>query len=176
MRRRGTISFEVETGDGWSFTGRHDDKTGPQLSRRPRPLSGVEAVAGVAAGLIRHDQRPILLGLITSPERRRRRARRRRTDRPAAPDSWPAGARVIVRRERPHPGAQLSPFEERDGWRYTAIVTNAPVEALQWLEARHRAHARVEDRIRCAKESGLRRLPSPEFAINAAWCAPQQPN
>jgi Transposase DDE domain group 1 len=41
---------------------------------------------------------------------------------------------------------------------------------LQWLEARHRAHARVEDRIRCAKDTGLRRLPSREFAINQAWC------
>ena len=83
---------------------------------------------------------------------------------------WPEGARVIVRRERPHPGAQLSLFEERDGWRYTAIITNTPVGALQWLEARHRAHARVEDRIRCAKDTGLRRLPSREFAINQAWC------
>jgi hypothetical protein len=60
---------------------------------------------------------------------------------------WPAKMRVIVRRERPHPGAQLSLFEERDGWRYTAFVTNTQVGALQWLEARHRAHARVEDRI-----------------------------
>ncbi|MFE9207620.1 IS1380 family transposase, partial [Micromonospora sp. NPDC007230] len=59
---------------------------------------------------------------------------------------WPPGMRVIVRRERPHPGAQLSLFEERDGWRYTAFVTNTAVGALQWLEARHRAHARVEDR------------------------------
>jgi hypothetical protein len=83
---------------------------------------------------------------------------------------WPAGMRVIVRRERPHPGAQLSLFEERDGWRYTALVTNTAVGALQWLEARHRAHARVEDRIRCAKDTGLGRLPSREFAINQAWC------
>ena len=83
---------------------------------------------------------------------------------------WPEGARVIVRRERPHPGAQLSLFEERDGWRYTAIITNTQAGAVQWLEARHRAHARVEDRIRCAKDTGLRRLPSREFAINQAWC------
>ncbi|GAB3808118.1 IS1380-like element ISMsm3 family transposase [Micromonospora zhanjiangensis] len=83
---------------------------------------------------------------------------------------WPAGMRVIVRRERPHPGAQLTLFEERDGWRYTAFVTNTTLGALQWLEARHRAHARVEDRIRCAKDTGLRRLPSREFAINQAWC------
>jgi hypothetical protein len=83
---------------------------------------------------------------------------------------WPDRMRVIVRRERPHPGAQLSLFEERDGWRYTAFVTNTQVGALQWLEARHRAHARVEDRIRCAKDTGLRRLPSRDFAINQAWC------
>jgi len=83
---------------------------------------------------------------------------------------WPAGMRVIVRRERPHPGAQLTLFEERDGWRYTAFITNTTVGALQWLEARHRAHARVEDRIRCAKDTGLRRLPSRVFAINQAWC------
>jgi hypothetical protein len=83
---------------------------------------------------------------------------------------WPAGMRVIVRRERPHPGAQLSLFEERDGWRYTAFVTNTRTGSLQWLEVRHRAHARVEDRIRCAKDCGLRRLPSRQFAINTAWC------
>jgi hypothetical protein len=83
---------------------------------------------------------------------------------------WPAGMRVVVRRERPHPGAQLSLFEERDGWRYTAFVTNTRIGQLQWLEARHRAHARVEDRIRCAKDTGLRRLPSRDFDINHAWC------
>ena len=51
---------------------------------------------------------------------------------------WPAGMRVIVRRERPHPGAQLSLLEERDGWRYQAFVTNTKVGQLACLEARHR--------------------------------------
>jgi len=88
----------------------------------------------------------------------------------ALPDGWPPGMRVVVRRERPHPGAQLTLFETRDGWRYTAFVTNATTGQLQWLEARHRAHARVEDRIRCARDVGLGRLPSREFAINQAWC------
>ncbi|HUO37745.1 MAG TPA: IS1380 family transposase [Mycobacterium sp.] len=83
--------------------------------------------------------------------------------------SWPAGMRVIVRRERPHPGAQLSMFEERDGWRYQAFVTNTATGQLAFLEARHRAHARVEDRIRHAKDTGLGRFPSREFAINTAW-------
>ncbi|WP_042328974.1 IS1380 family transposase [Dietzia sp. UCD-THP] len=79
------------------------------------------------------------------------------------------GMRVIVRRERPHPGAQLSMFEEIDGWRYQAFVTNTATGQLQFLEARHRAHARVEDRIRHAKDTGLGRLPSREFALNQAW-------
>lgn len=79
--------------------------------------------------------------------------------------------RVIVRRERPHPGAQLSLFEEADGWRYRAFVTNTTtvLGPLAFLEARHRAHARVEDRIRNAKDAGLGRVPSRRFAINSAW-------
>lgn len=83
--------------------------------------------------------------------------------------TWPDEMRVIVRRERPHPGAQLSLFEERDGWRYQAFVTNTKVGQLAFLEARHRAHARVEDRIRHAKDSGLGRFPSREFDINQVW-------
>lgn len=82
---------------------------------------------------------------------------------------WPDGMRVIVRRERPHPGAQLSLFEERDGWRYQAFVTNTTTGQLAFLEARHRAHARVEDRIRHAKDSGMGRFPSREFDINQVW-------
>jgi hypothetical protein len=81
---------------------------------------------------------------------------------------WPAGMRVIVRRERPHPGAQLR-FTDIDGWRFQAFATDTDVGQLAWLEARHRAHARVEDRIRCAKDTGLGRLPSRSFAINAVW-------
>ena len=82
---------------------------------------------------------------------------------------WPPGMRVIVRRERPHPGAQLSLFEQADGWRYQAIATNTATGQLAFLEARHRAHARVEDRIRHAKDTGLGRFPSREFAVNQAW-------
>ena len=81
--------------------------------------------------------------------------------------------RLIVRRERPHPGAQLSLFEEADGWRYQVVATNTPPagQQLAFLEARHRAHARVEDRIRHAKDTGLGRFPSREFTINQAWLA-----
>jgi hypothetical protein len=85
---------------------------------------------------------------------------------------YPAGTRVIVRRERPHPGAQLDLIETRDGWRYTAFATDTPIGVggqLAFLDARHRAHARVEDRIRTAKDTGLRHFPSRTFTINTAW-------
>jgi hypothetical protein len=84
---------------------------------------------------------------------------------------YPDGMRVIVRRERPHPGAQLDLIEERDGWRYTCLATDTPAGQLAWLDARHRAHARVEDRIRTGKDTGLGRFPSKLFAINQAWLA-----
>lgn len=82
---------------------------------------------------------------------------------------WPDRMRVIVRRERPHPGAQLSLFDQRNGLRYQAFATDTPTGQLAHLEARHRAHARVEDRIRCGKDTGIGRFPSRVFAINAAW-------
>jgi Transposase DDE domain group 1 len=81
---------------------------------------------------------------------------------------WPAGMRVIVRRERPHPGAQLT-FTDIHGWRFQAFATDTPAGQLAQLEARHRAHARVEDRIRCGKDTGYGRFPSRTFAVNAAW-------
>jgi Transposase DDE domain group 1 len=83
--------------------------------------------------------------------------------------TWPVGMRLIVRREKPHPGAGLTLFEQADGWRYQAFATNTTSGQLGFLEARHRAHARVEDRIRAAKDTGLGRLPSREFAINSVW-------
>jgi hypothetical protein len=82
---------------------------------------------------------------------------------------YPPGMRLIVRRERPHPGAQLDLIEERDGWRYTRFATDTGIGQHAWLDARHRSHARVEDRIRCGKDTGLGKLPSKRFAINAAW-------
>jgi hypothetical protein len=69
------------------------------------------------------------------------------------------------------PGAQLDAFEERDGWRYTAFATDTAFGQLAHLDARHRAHARVEDGIRSAKDTGLDQFPSRSFAINAAWLA-----
>jgi hypothetical protein len=84
--------------------------------------------------------------------------------------NWPADMRIICRRERPSAGAQLSLFEAADGWRYQLIATNTPTAQPVFLEARHRPHARVEDRIRCAKNTGIEHLPSKSYEINHAWC------
>lgn len=88
---------------------------------------------------------------------------------------WPVGSRVIVRKERPHPGAQLSLFDLEAGFRHTAFIcAPRPGEGrdrrpLALLELRHRGHARVEDRIRQAKAAGLRNLPCRDLAENEAW-------
>jgi hypothetical protein len=83
--------------------------------------------------------------------------------------SWPAGMRVIVRKERPHPGAQLR-FTDIGGHRFTAFATDATKGQLADLELRHRRRARCEDRIRGAKDTGLRNLPLKDFARNQIWC------
>ena len=86
--------------------------------------------------------------------------------------TWPAGTRLILRKERPHPGAQLR-FTDSDGLRVTAFITDtAPGVVpgqLGGLELRHRQHARVEDRIRQAKATGLHNLPCHRSDANAAW-------
>jgi hypothetical protein len=83
--------------------------------------------------------------------------------------SWPAGMRVIVRKERPHPGAQLR-FTDLDGHRFTAFPTDTRRGQLADLELHHRRRGRREDRIRCAKDTGLRNLPLEGFAQNQLWC------
>ncbi|AGM29341.1 transposase IS4 family protein [Mycobacteroides abscessus subsp. bolletii 50594] len=86
--------------------------------------------------------------------------------------SWPEGTRLILRKERPHPGAQLR-FTDADGMRVTAFITDTPPGVVPGqvagLELRHRQHARVEDRIRELKATGLRNLPCHSFWANAAW-------
>jgi hypothetical protein len=83
---------------------------------------------------------------------------------------WPKGMRVIVRKERPHPGAQLR-FTDRDGLRLTAFVTNTVRGQLADLELRHRRRARCEDRVRTAKDCGLTNFPLHGFDQNRIWCA-----
>jgi len=82
--------------------------------------------------------------------------------------AWPAGTRAICRRERPHPGAQLS-FTDDNGYRFQVFLTNQQGSRIARLEQLHRARAACEDRIRCGKESGLRNLPFRAFQANAAW-------
>ena len=84
-------------------------------------------------------------------------------------EDWPAGMRVIVRKERPHPGAQLR-FTDIDGHRFTCFATSAKGGQLADLELRHRRRARCEDRIRKAKDTGLRNLPFKHYARNQVWC------
>jgi hypothetical protein len=87
---------------------------------------------------------------------------------PATFTGWPPGMRVIARRERPHPGAQLRITDEH-GWRITVFATNTRGGRLADLEVRHRLRARAEDRIRALKDTGLRNLPLHEFDKNQIW-------
>jgi hypothetical protein len=145
LHQRNTPRRRVEYSIGWRID---DDERAAITALSAAAWSpALDADGGVRGGAFVAE----LTGLLTLP-------------------GWPEGMRVIVRRERPHPGAQLDLFETRDGWRYTAFVTNTTNGQLQWLEVRHRGHARVEDRVRCGKDTGLGRLPSREFAINQAWC------
>jgi Transposase DDE domain group 1 len=83
--------------------------------------------------------------------------------------TWPEGTRLIVRRERPHPGAQLSVLDCETGYRHTAFITDQDDSDIAALELRHRRRARVEDAIRVAKETGMRKMPFAAFAHNRAW-------
>jgi Transposase DDE domain group 1 len=75
---------------------------------------------------------------------------------------------LIVRRERPHPGAQLS-FTDHDGYRFQAILTDQQDQDIAVIECRHRQRAHVEDRIRDDKDTGLAKLPFKEFQLNEVW-------
>ncbi len=82
--------------------------------------------------------------------------------------SWPTGSRVLVRRERPHPGAQLT-FTDQDGYRFQATLTDQPDQDIVLLERRHRARAHVEDHIRDDKATGLAKMPFRDFEHNRVW-------
>lgn len=84
-------------------------------------------------------------------------------------DAWPAGTRLIVRRERPHPGAQLSLFDTVEGFRHTAFITNTTGYDIAALELRQRQRARAENVIRDAKATGLANLPFDDIVNNDVW-------
>jgi len=82
-------------------------------------------------------------------------------------DGWPEHTRAIVRRERPHPGAQLRLWDH-NGMRHQVVLTNQPGDAVE-LELRHRRHGQIENRIKNLKDCGLERMPFTSFTANAAW-------
>ncbi|WP_240355462.1 IS1380 family transposase [Mycobacterium bourgelatii] len=133
--------------------------------------SATRGLAG--AGRCGHSQHRAVL---VSGDRHRRWYPRgrlgRRGHQPGQPVIVAAGTRLILRKERPHPGAQLR-FTDADGMRVTAFITDTPpgvvAGQVAGLELRHRQHARVEDRIRELKATGLRNLPCQAFDANAAW-------
>ena len=81
---------------------------------------------------------------------------------------WPAGSRMIVRREVPHPGAQLS-FTDIDGHRFQAFITDQTDPDIAYLEALQRGRGRAEKLICNLKDTGCTNPPSSNFAINQAW-------
>jgi Transposase DDE domain group 1 len=65
---------------------------------------------------------------------------------------------------------------DTNGYRYSCFVTNTPATGrhgpgVQYADARHRVHARVEDDVRTTQDTGLARLPSKSWAANKGWCA-----
>ena len=82
--------------------------------------------------------------------------------------TWPPGTRAVCRREDAHPGAQLR-FSDLDGHRFQVFLTDQPDPDLAGLELRHRQRARVEDRIRAAKATGLSNLPFDRWRRNSVW-------
>ncbi len=83
--------------------------------------------------------------------------------------NWPIGTRLIVRRERPHPGAQLSLFDTIEGFRHTAFITNQTSFDVAALELQQRQRARAENVIRDTKACGLANLPFDDLVNNEVW-------
>lgn len=81
---------------------------------------------------------------------------------------WPNGTRMLIRREEPHPGAQLR-FTDVEGYRFQVFVTDLRGPDICFIEALYRGRGRCECRIRDTKDTGLTNLPSASFAINTAW-------
>jgi len=82
---------------------------------------------------------------------------------------WPAGTRLIVRREPLHPGAQQTLFPSLL-FRYWGHYTDADGDPVT-LDVHMRAHAHVEDHIRRLKDSGADRFPFVDIDANRAWLA-----
>jgi hypothetical protein len=83
---------------------------------------------------------------------------------------WPPATRLICRRERPHPGAQLSLFDTVEGFRHQCVLTDQPDADIAVLEWRHRQRGQAESVIRDAKACGLANLPFDCVVSNDIWC------
>jgi len=81
---------------------------------------------------------------------------------------WPADLRVIARRT-PRPAGKPARLGQDAHWEYGAFATNTPAGQIQWLDARHRTQAHVEDRVKQLKACGADNLPSIAYQRNAAW-------
>jgi hypothetical protein len=91
------------------------------------------------------------------------------TEAPHLVPAWaPKGTRAIVRRERPHPGASLRLWDY-NGWRHQVVLTNDGNPDIAALEAHHRGHAQVENRVKNLKDTGLSRLPFANYDANRLW-------
>jgi len=82
--------------------------------------------------------------------------------------TWPTDQRVIARRV-PRPAGKQAKLGEDPDWEYGAFATNTATGQVQWLDARHRTQAHVEDRVKQFKACGARNLPSIDYNRNAAW-------
>jgi hypothetical protein len=82
--------------------------------------------------------------------------------------TWPADMRVMARRTL-RPLGKPAKLGEHPDWEYGAFVTNTRVGQVQFLDARHRTQAHVEDRMKQFKACGARNLPSIDYGRNAAW-------
>jgi len=81
---------------------------------------------------------------------------------------WPTDQRIIVRRV-PRPAGEQPKLGEHPDWRYGAFTTNTPTGQIQWLDARHRTQAHIEDKIKELKACGAENLPSTDWDRNSAW-------
>jgi hypothetical protein len=131
-----------------------------------RFVMGLDLTEGVRAAILDVPEQAWRPALRQNGETRKGAAVAELTDRLDL-SAWPPGTRVLVRRERPHPGAQLS-FSDHDGHRFLATITDLPGDPVE-LECLHRARANAEDRVRAAKQTGLENLPFREFDHNAVW-------
>jgi hypothetical protein len=170
----GRASHElVLTGTDADVESTDDPSGGARHGGQPRPR-----------GFTRRSRSPIAVsrGGLDGRDRRRRNAPSGRRDRPAGHSGcrahpmladpvrsgWPAGMGVLVRRERPHPGARLLVFEAHGDWRYQALATDTMTGAAG---PRHRAHARVKDKIRNIKQPWIGRFRTVGFRSTRPGCS-----